>query len=285
MGGVLGEGLSHQAKADDSSWVVAGRKEPQAWSDIPFQVCDLSQGKALSSLIKKIRPQVLLHAAAMSKVEACEVQPDLAHRINVESVADALSVAKEIGTKLVFISSDQVFDGREEGYSEEAAVSPVHEYGRTKVLAEKLVTAAGGTVVRIPLLLGPQISPNRRGADTWLVEAARRQEPLVLFADEFRAVSAARLLASALFSLVEKPIPGIFHLAGSHALSRWDLGVAACAAAQVDMIHSKGSLKNWAGSAKPPHLHLLCQRAVKELGFQPPDLRQSLTVLYGPAHV
>jgi len=285
MGGVLGEGLSHLAPAKGSRWIVAGRKPPQAWSEFPFQLCDLSHPKEISSMMVEIRPRVLLHAAAMSKVDACESQPDLARQINVESVAEALAVAKKIDAKVVFISTDQVFDGQKLGYTEDTPVSPLHEYGRTKVMAEALVLAAGGTVIRIPLLLGPQISPNRRGADAWLVGAARRQESLGLFTDEFRAVAAARLLAGPIHGLVERPLPGIFHLAGATAVSRWQLGVEACAAAQVNMIHYQRSLENWQGPAKPPHLHLLCQRAEKEIGFQPPDLRQSLTVLYGPPYV
>ena len=126
------------------------------------------------------------------------------------------------------MSTDLVFDGLRAPYGPHDSPRPLSVYGSTKVDGEQAVLAAGGTVVRVPLLIGPS-HDGRRGATDMLRAAIQAGRRLDLFTDEFRtplhAVDAARGLVDVLLD----GATGIFHLAGHERLSRWELAQRFCA--------------------------------------------------------
>ncbi|MCC9305887.1 sugar nucleotide-binding protein [Kitasatospora sp. RB6PN24] len=98
---------------------------------------------------------LVIHAAGLVPLEAAEADPELAHRLNVRPVEVLLAAVRDSAAKLVFFSSDNVFDGSRHQYTEDDLRSPVNVYGRTKTAAEDLLLADGGhLVVRIPLVFG-----------------------------------------------------------------------------------------------------------------------------------
>ncbi|NQU50137.1 MAG: sugar nucleotide-binding protein [Planctomycetes bacterium] len=298
MSGVFGVGLARSlgmATAPDplreispdgpplGKLVILGRQHPAAWRGVEFATCDLMQPGILGRLIEKYRPHAVLHAAATARPADCEQHPAAAWRINAESTADAAWVAQKSGTRMVFLSTDQVFDGTATSYAENAERCPLQVYGKTKAAAEDEVLAAGGIVVRLPLLLGAEGAPGHMGADQALLEASLRGESIGLFHDEVRAPADAALLAAPIWRLLgPKPLPlkaqkgRIYHLAGAEAVSRYQMGERVCAAAGINFQHGRMSVAEWQGVPRPPRLVLTCARAERELNFQPPDLRQSL---------
>ena len=91
-------------------------------------------------------------------------------------------------------------------------------------------------------------------------------------------VAYARLwtLTEAVLHLSSLDANGTYHLAGADAIDRYHLGQAACAAAGVEFVHRRARLAAWQGDPRPPRLILRCELAIRDLGFEPPDLRQSL---------
>ena len=311
MSGVFGAGLARslagldlatpdggQAGAKNPgslSLHIGGRQQPAAWQGYAFTQLDLMRPGALAQWIREQQPQAVLHAAAMARPAECEANPSAAWRVNAESAAEAAAACAEVGARLVFCSTDQVFDGTADSYAENAPVNPLQVYGQTKVAAEEEVLAHGGVVVRLPLLFGPEGAPGHMGADQALLEASRRGESIGLFYDEIRAPADAMLLAPPLWRLLgaaelesagtsqgeEGAAPSdfsgrIYHLAGAEAVSRHQMGVEVCRAAGIPFEHGRMSVQEWSGVPRPARLVLTCERAVRELNFQPPDLRQSL---------
>jgi dTDP-4-dehydrorhamnose reductase len=285
VGGVLGVGLARAwAELEPQSFLVAGRNPPAAWRRSDFAAIDFSQPGDYPEFLQRVRPKVVFHAAAMARVDECERQPELALQVNCTSVVELLRAAQTFAIRVVYCSTDQVFDGQAWSYQETDPTSPLHHYGRTKLAAEQAVLANGGTVVRLPLLLGPVATPGRMGADQAVLQASLEGRRLQLFDDETRAPAASALLAPTIWKLLQEPIHGpssgrVFHLAGAEAVSRFELGQRVCQRAGLDFIHQAASLQDWQGDPRPPRLVLNCQRATQELGFQAPDLRQSLARL------
>jgi len=282
MGGVLGEGLSRGgllAALQDAPIVLAGRTRPAAWSGSPWVECDLRDATRWARLLEQVQPRAVLYAAALARIDDCEASPELALRVQHEAVQQLGAWSQQEGARLIYVSTDQVFDGLLHGYDESQPVRPLHHYGRSKVLGEQSALASGGAVVRLPLLLGPRVSERQVGADTAAVEAALAGRSLQLFVDEFRAPADPAHFVDAFARLLQGAEVGVFHLAGADWVSRWELADLACGAAGVAHEHRRSSLKDWQGDPRPPHLALSCARAVRELGFQPPDLRQSLARL------
>ena len=303
MGGVLGIGLARSlgflgggevlSSANPQSekprlppashFLVAGRTAPAAWSSVDFASMDLRNSGEISELVAKVRPSAILHGAAMARPSECESNPEAAWKVNTESTLEAVEAAKRVGARLVFCSTDQVFDGLAEQYPEDARPNPLQVYGATKVAAEGAVLEGGGTVIRLPLLLGPEAAPGRMGADHALLRASQLGRSIGLFLDEVRVPADAAWLAAPLWRLLQgKDLPAIanqprvYHLAGSQAVSRFEIGEQVCKVAGVPFEHGRSTLSEWHGVPRPPRLVLTCQRAERELGFTPPDLQQSL---------
>lgn len=274
MGGVLGWGLA-QAPPPEVH-VFGGRSRPAAWKDAPGVRLNLEDPGAFRDVLEMLEPSAVVHAACWSRAKDCEEQPQRARRVNVEAVAEWLQTAQAWNSFPVYVSTEQVFDGSAAFYAEDATPHATTVYGATKAEAEALVLAAGGAVVRLPLLLGPRISESRVGADQGLREALQSGATPRLFHDEIRCPISAAALAAPLWQITRKRIPGIFHLAGADAVSRLQLGEAVAAFDHLTPRFDAVSARDFAGPKRSLQLVLGTERAQKELGWEPPNLRQSL---------
>ncbi|MEM2915265.1 MAG: sugar nucleotide-binding protein, partial [Candidatus Bathyarchaeia archaeon] len=101
-------------------------------------------------VVTKIRPDVIVHTAALTDVDYCEEHPDEASILNVEGTRNLVAAAKNIGTEFVYISTDSVFDGKKGMYVEEDVPNPINCYAKTKLEGEKLLNVLdqGYTIIR-----------------------------------------------------------------------------------------------------------------------------------------
>ena len=167
-------------------------------------------------------PQLIIHCAALSKSPECEANPALARKLNVEVTALLAELAADI--PLVFLSTDLVFDGRTGNYDETAPVNPLSVYAETKAAAEQVVLAnPKHTVIRTSLNGGTSPTGDR-GFNEQMRRAWQAGQTLRLFTDEFRSPIPAEVTARAIWELAAQNKPGLYHVAGSERLSRWQIG-------------------------------------------------------------
>lgn len=212
--GYLGHYLVRELETRAVEWLTAGRRD----CDLTL---DLDQIDAICPLLDGYRPEILIHAAALSSLKACDTDLERARRVNVEATA---RLARESSGRCLFVSTDLVFDGQNAPYGIDDTPRPVNEYGRTKALAEEAVVRHGGRVVRIPLLFGPSFD-HRRGATDAIRHATA---PVPLFSNEWRtplhvADAAKRLVDLALAEPTARRA-SIHHLAGPERVTRLELG-------------------------------------------------------------
>ena len=101
---------------------------------------DITNEEAVISLMKDIKPDVIFHCAAWTNVDGAEDNYDACYNVNVKGTRNLTKAAKEVGAKIIYISSDYVFDGTKEGiYSETDKTNPLNVYGKTKFLGEEEV--------------------------------------------------------------------------------------------------------------------------------------------------
>lgn len=234
---------------------------------------DLLDFSSVQQRFKKEMPQVVIHCAALSQSTACQKQPDLARKLNVEVTALLAELCAEI--PFIFFSTDLVFDGRAGDYVEADAVNPLSIYAETKVAAEKIALAnPKHTVIRTSLNGG--ISPSgNRGFNEQLRLAFRSGESVKLFTDEFRSPIPASVTAQAIWELVEKNLTGLFHLAGSEKLSRWQIGqLMAARCPELNPKLQPESLVNYHGAPRSPDTSLNCARIQAHLSFRLPALSE-----------
>jgi dTDP-4-dehydrorhamnose reductase len=204
VGGVLWSELSHRHDVVGTSHSAA----------VPELVSlDLQDEKALARLARDAF-DVVIHSAGLVEISAAEAHPDLAWALNVRSV-EVLLDALDGGGKLVVLSSDNVFDGTRDSYTEEDPPSPINAYGRTKVAAESRVIAGGRHLaVRIPIVYGR--SP---WADRFFARFARPETPAQV--DVVCTPLYLPSLAGALEQLWD--LAGVVHFAGGEVLTRFEL--------------------------------------------------------------
>jgi dTDP-4-dehydrorhamnose reductase len=184
---------------------------------------ELTDATAVAGALATAQPDVILHAAAMSTADAILRDKARAWAVNVEATRILADWCSGHRRKLVFTSTDLVFDGSRGWYREDDLPGPVLEYGRTKAAAEPLVLqVAGGLVARISLLFGP----SKCGRDSFFdraCSALRAGKPQVFFDDEFRTPLDYRTAARALIRLAEVDASGTVHVSGTERVSRYEL--------------------------------------------------------------
>lgn len=219
IGGYLREPL--RARGWD---VVPWAGSPGAtWGGGPAVVVDLTDAEAIARELERADPAVVVHLAAISDAEAVRRDPDRARVVNVEAVAAVAAWCARMGRRLVFTSTDMVFQGRSPFSTEVDEPHPILAYGESKRAAEREAMACEDAVVaRVCLLYGP----TRNGRETFFDQAATRLragEPRTFFDDEFRTPLDYATAAEILARLVKSPYHGLLHVGGAERLSRYEL--------------------------------------------------------------
>ncbi len=182
---------------------------------------DLAQPPQIFEAVARIRPAVILHAAAIADVDRCEVEPDLAFRVNTLGTACLAAAAHEVGAALIFISTDYVFDGAKGApYTEFDPPNPLNVYGRSKWLAEEYVRTLCPRhfIVRTAWLFAPW----GRHFVSQTIERIQRGEPVGGIAQTSSPTFVVDL-AHALLRLLEIPAYGIYHIVNHGATSRYEM--------------------------------------------------------------
>jgi dTDP-4-dehydrorhamnose reductase len=211
--GLLGAYLLQEARRGDNAVV--------AWSG--SRHVDLADATALAAAFQEARPDVVLHAAAVSSAEVCRRDPETARRVNTDATGQLAALAAKSGTRLLFVSTDLVFDGEHAPYDEAAPPLPLSVYGRTKADAERAVLDAGGVVARVSLLFGPSRA-GRPGFFDQQRMALTSAKPITLFEDEWRTPLSFVTAARGLLALARSNHTGVFHLGGPERMSRLEMG-------------------------------------------------------------
>jgi dTDP-4-dehydrorhamnose reductase len=236
---------------------------------------DLEDFASVREAFRKDSPRLVIHCAALANTPACEKNPALAHKLNVDVTAVLAELASDI--PFVFFSTDLVFDGRAGNYDESAAVNPLSAYAKTKVAAEQIVLAnPKHTVLRTSLNFGRSLTGDR-AFNEQMRRAVDRGETLQLFTDEFRCPIPAVETARALWELVLQDKPGLYHVVGSERLSRWQIGELLANHWGLKPKMEPGSLRDFRGLPRSPDTSLNCAKVQKLLSFQLPRFSEWLS--------
>jgi len=262
-GGQFGSVLHAQlvdAGHDAVGWVSPRGPTPRVGVCERVDLCDAAR---VTALLDTTQPRVIVHAAAVTSVQVAFDDADTAQRTNVDATTRLAEWAARHSARLIYISTDMVFDGSAAPYDESAATCPVSRYGRTKADAEEVVRAIGGDslMVRLPLLYGlPAV--DRPTTFVGQLAALREGRALRLFTDEFRTPielgDAARAVAEAGASTAT----GVLHIAGSQRLSRYEMIEIAARAMGIERPNLAASSRAEAGGPepRPADLSLSCAR-------------------------
>jgi dTDP-4-dehydrorhamnose reductase len=191
----------------------------------PLQPVDLATADATAAAFRSIKPTHVIHAAAISRIDQCYAYPERASAVNTQGTRQLTELAAEAGARLVYVSTDLVFDGQRGHYTEQDPPAPVSVYGRTKAASEQPVRQyQRGAVVRVSLLLGSTLIGRPGFFDGQLRVLRERNKPFALFQDEWRTPLSQMTAATALLAIADSDSPELLHLGGPERLSRFEVG-------------------------------------------------------------
>ncbi len=186
---------------------------------------DLRSGTSINEIVSDERPDVVLHAAALASHEGCESDPALAQLINVESTTHLAQACADVGAKLVYLSTDAVFDGSRRNYTELDPTNPFSVYGETKLLGEQAALAIHDDVLITRTNFFGWSPSGTRSILEFFVNALRSGHQVSGYTDFVVSSIYVQDLLSAIYDLVGSDRRGVVHLGASNALSKYDFGV------------------------------------------------------------
>lgn len=259
-GGMLGRELAR----------VLAPRQPVLWD---HAACDITDPFSTRLAIEAARPDVVIHLAAFTKVNGCQRHPDKAQLVNGEGTRNVAEAVNAIGARLVYVSTDYVFDGRKRApYGEVDLVAPVNAYGRSKEEGERhAATVPGSLILRCGWLFG--------AGGRNFVEAIRTQisqgKPLRVVNDQVGTPIWTGHLAPTIAALVEAEVQGVVHAAASGQCSWHEFAVAI-----VELTGSQDPVEpipTPPNDTPRPAYSVLSDQRLCELGFGPlPHWRQGL---------
>ncbi|MFZ5920624.1 MAG: SDR family oxidoreductase [Chloroflexota bacterium] len=194
----------------------------------PFELvqADLLDPSACSRLIDLVRPEAVIHTAALANLEACEADPQTARRLNADLPGELAHLCARGGIRLVHLSTDAVFDGTKDGvYTEDDPPSPPGVYSATKLQGEQNVLSAhpDAAVARVNFF-GWSLSGTHSLSEFFYNKLSAGQ-PCNGFTDMWFCPLFVGDLAETLVRMLEKGLSGLYHTVGSEALTKYDFGV------------------------------------------------------------
>lgn len=214
--GLLGKALLETAPA---GWETAAsfhkNPPPSEWRDrfLPLQ---LEEPDSADQLFRKVRPDIVIHAASVGSVDEAERKPEEVRRVNLEGTQRIGRACLRTGARLAFISSNAVFDGRRPPYEEEAPLCPINRYGAIKAETEEWIRQSGlkPLIIRPILIYGWPFAGGRDNAVTRWVASLEQGRTIRVANDIVSMPLWAADCAQAVWSALEKELSGIVHVAG-----------------------------------------------------------------------
>jgi len=223
--GFLGSNIVRMA-AEDFEVFATYNSSLKQMPECRFVPLDIRDKQQVLSTFEEIKPTLVIHTAALADVDYCEGHANEAWMTNVRGTENVALAAKRIGAKMVYISTDSVFDGKKGMYVEEDVPCPLNVYAMTKRGGEERVQhwLPDGIIVRAAFYgWGPSDS-DRMSLVEWMISGLRQGKTLKMFTDVFFSPIFIDNLVEAMIELYRKGLGGIYHVGGGERCSKYAFG-------------------------------------------------------------
>ncbi len=243
---------------------------------------DVTNREKVFHLIEKLKPDCVIDTHALNDVDYCETHPEDAWRINVEGTKNVAEACKRIGAKMVFLSTDYVFDGKKLKYTEKDKPNPLNYYAKTKLIAERVIDALdiNYIIARSSILYGIG-GLGKLNFVLWQINKLKNGEKVNIVTDQHNNPTLVDNLAEIIFSLYEKDSYGIFHVTGSTCLSRFDFAkiIASTFGLNGKLISPITTPELHQVAKRPERVNMITDKVKRVGGINPLDVFESLQIM------
>lgn len=244
---------------------------------------DLRNPKQISQVFKTSSPDWIIHTAGITNVDFVDKNPELSYEVNVKGTQYIIDECKKYNTKIIYISSNAVFDGENAPYKEEDKINPVNIYGVQKAECEERVKNSGYdyAIVRPVLMYGWNAAFERTNPVTYEIEKLKNSEKLHIVDDIHTQPLYSISCAEASWKIIELNKNGIFHLAGKDILTRFDFAIEIANVFELDksLIFPVKSEFFTDIAKRPKNTSYITSKMENELGVKPTGVKEGLLAM------
>jgi len=262
-----------QSSVEDESFIELG---------LTYYKLDITKKDDVKKAFEIHDPDIIINCAAFTDVDKCETEKEICWKLNVDAVKNLIIASRPRGKKIIHISTDYIFDGKNGPYTEEDTPSPISFYGRSKLASENALVASGVDycIIRTMVLygLGVKVKPNFA---LWMVNKLSRKEPINIVDDMKGNSTVVEDLAFGALKIAERNGRGIYNIAGRDIISRYDFAMIMCEVFKFDkslVTRIKTSTLNQP-APRPLNSGLITYKSEAELGLKTMDSLEGLRLL------
>ena len=284
--GLLGQKIVYKLKdRTDVELIATARGENRLLDQNGYQYFSLDIGDRanVDSVIDQVKPDHVIHTAAMTQVDDCELDHAACDRANVDAVQYIVDAAERNNCHLVHISTDFIFNGKEGPYDEEGIADPLSYYGNAKWKGEQIVqkSTLKWAILRTVLVYGIVDNMSRSNIVLWAKGALEKGDPINVVDDQFRSPTLAEDLADGCILAVEKSAEGIYNISGKDQFSIIDLvkAVADYYGLDKSLINPVSSETLNQPAKRPPITGFILDKARRDLGYDPHSFQEGIALM------
>lgn len=234
---------------------------------------DIENEQEVSEIMRDVRPDCVIHTAALTQVDDCETERDRCDLLNVEAVKWLCASASQWRSHFIHLSTDFIFDGKNGPYKEGDEANPLSYYGLSKLKAEEVVKSCNTSwaIVRTILVYGVVADMSRSNVVIWALNALKDQKPIQVVDDQFRMPTLAEDLAMGCRLIEKQRAEGVFHISGKDYLSIYDLVLQVAEVSGFDPKNvGRANSSNFSQPAqRPPKTGFILDKSMSVLDYKP----------------
>jgi dTDP-4-dehydrorhamnose reductase len=284
--GLLGQQLIKHCLENSIDFVATSKGEnrnpdcPQS-NYIPL---DITYEQWVQSVFNETKPTHVIHTAAITNVDQCELEPELCHNVNVEGTRNLIEASANQKAHFQLLSTDFVFDGEKGNYSEKDEINPLSVYAESKATAEEFTQQYeyNWSIVRTIIVYGIGNNLSRSNLIIWAKGALEEGTTINIIDDQFRAPTYADDLAKGCIEILLRHEIGIFHLCGPETMSIYEIvqRIAVHYGYSMQNVHKISTAKLNQPAKRPPRTGFDISKARERLEFDPLSIEDSLVMMF-----
>ena len=285
--GLLGQKLVELlAPQANLTLLATSRGENKIFYNLPnyeYRSLDVTQQKQVEQVIGEEKPDVIIHTAALTKVDYCEQHQEECWQLNVTAVDHLLRASEQHGCFFVHLSTDFIFSGDKRLLTEEDQASPINYYGESKLASEKLVreSSAKWAIARTALVYGIVPHMSRSNIILWVKDSLENGKVVNVVDDQFRTPTLAEDLAQGCALIARQHAAGIFNISSEELLTPYKMALQTADFFDLDrsLIVRTDSTKFTQPARRPLETGLVIDKAKRVLGYQPHTFKQGIEIM------
>ncbi|QKZ15528.1 SDR family oxidoreductase [Spirosoma sp. KUDC1026] len=250
-----------------------------------YRSMDITDRQQVLDVISDVRPDAVIHTAAMTDVDKCELQKDACWAQNVQAVEYLVEACGNTDAFLLHVSTDFIFDGTAGPYDETAEGNPISFYGWSKYAAEKVVIHSNlrWAIARTVLVYGIAHDMSRSNIILWVKKSLEDGKNIKVVTDQWRSPTLAEDLAMGCYLIADKEAKGIFNISGKEVLTPYDMAIKTADYFGLDKsLIAQADASTFTQTARrPPRTGFTLDKSQRELGYNPHTFEAGIAVLAG----